>query len=500
MKRYQKVLGKRKRKIERRLAGVMKDRGGPVMMAGQNIRYEVSAKTDGIGVGGIGAFHQLAQRIGLVRRIDERLQLLKVHLPYHESDHVLSPAYNILTGGMRLEDIELMRRDEVFLDALGARRIPDPTTSGDFTRRFGEADICILMDVINESRQVVWKEQAADILKDAFIDIDGTIAPTLGECKCGMEYNYTGVWGYHPLIVSLWNTKEVLYLVNRSGNVASHEGCAEWIDRALYLVQSHAQRVTLRGDTDFSLTKNFDRWSDGADFIFGMDASPGLVGRAEAVAKADWTALERKAKYVVQTEPREKPLNIKEAIVVEREFKNVKLVSEWVAKIRYRPGQCAKTYDLVILKKNLSVEKGEKVLFDDIRYFFYITTRVDLTPAKVVESANQRCDQENVIEQLKNGVNAMRIPVNDLLSNWAYMVIAALAWNLKSWFAMMMPDREKGRVMLKMEFRRFLNNIIRLPCQIIRQGRQIIYRLMSYNPWMSDFLKTWEVIRQFSTA
>lgn len=159
MKRYQKVLGKRKRKIERRLAGVMKDRGAPVM-AGRNIRYEVSAKTDGIGVGGIGAFHQLAQRIGLVRRIDERLQLLKVHLPYHESDHVLNPVYNILAGGMRLEDIELRRGDSVFLDALGASRIPDPTTSGDFMRRFGEKDIYTLMDVINESRQEVWKGKA----------------------------------------------------------------------------------------------------------------------------------------------------------------------------------------------------------------------------------------------------------------------------------------------------------------------------------------------------
>jgi len=469
-------------------------------MAGRNIRYEASAKTNGIVVGGIGAIHQMVQRIGLARRIDERLQLLKVHLPYHESDHVLSPAYNLLTGGMRLEDIELRRGDSVFLDALGARRIPDPTTSGDFTRRFGEQDIYTLMAVINESRQEVWKKKAGKILQEAFIDIDGTIAPTLGECKCGMEYNYTGVWGYHPLIVSLWNTKEVLYLVNRSGNVASHDGCASWIDRSIELVKPHARRVTLRGDTDFSLTMNFDRWSDGADFIFGMDACPGLVGRANAVAEADWTALERKAKHVVKTEPREKPLNVKEAIVVEREFKNVKLTSEWVTKIRYRPAKCAKTYDLVILKKNLSLEKGEKVLFDDIRYFFYITTRTDLTPAEVVESANQRCDQENVIEQLKNGVNAMRVPVNDLLSNWAYMVIAALAWNLKSWFAMMMPDREKGRVMLKMEFRCFLNNIIRLPCQIIRQGRQIIYRLMSYNPWMADFLKTWEVIRRFSTA
>lgn len=499
MRAYPKILRARKRRIERRLAGQMADRGAPVM-AGRNIHYEVSAKTQGIGVGGIGAFHQLAQRIGLVRRIDERLHLLKVHLPYHESDHVLNPAYNILAGGMRLEDIELRRQDSAFLDAVGASRIPDPTTSGDFTRRFGEEDIRVLLDVINETRLGVWEAKAGELLKDALLDIDGTVARTLGECKGGMEFNHTGVWGYHPLIVSLANTKEVLYLVNRPGNVVSHEGCAEWIDRAIRLVKPHAQRVTLRGDTDFSLTRHLDRWSERVDFIFGMDACAGLVERANAVPEAAWSVFERPAKHTVKTKPRRKPLNVKEPIVVEREFKNVKLTSEWVTKIRYRPARCGKTYDLVILKKNLSVEKGERVLFDDIRYFFYITTRSDLTPAKVVGLANGRGDQENVIEQLKNGVNAMRMPVDNLLSNWAYMVIAALAWNLKAWFAMLMPDRKQGRVVLKMEFRRFLNNFIRLPCQIIRQGRRIIYRLLSYNPWMADFLETWEVIRRFSTA
>ena len=469
-------------------------------MAGRNIHYEVSEKMQGIGVGGIGAFHQMAQRIGLVKGIDEELHLLKVHLPYHESDHVLNLSYNILVGGMRIEDIELRRQDATFLDGLGAERIPDPTTSGDFTRRFKESDIHVLMKVINAARQRVWKRKANGWLKEAVLDVDGTMAETLGECKVGTDINYRGVWGYHPLMVSLANTKEVLYLVNRPGNVVSHEGCASWIDEAIDLVKPHAERVTIRGDTDFSLTKHLDDWSEKADFVLGMNACRWFIRRAEAVPQADWTVLKRKAKYTIKTEARKKRENVKEAVVVEREYRNTKRKSEWVTRIQYRPRKCRKTYDLVIVKKNLSVEKGERVLFDDIRYSFYITTRRDLSDTAVVELANGRGDQENVIEQLKNGVNAMRMPVNDLLSNWAYMVMAALAWNLKAWFAMMMPDREKGRVVIKMEFRRFLNCFIRLPCQIIREGRQLIYRLLTYNAWLPDFLRTWEAIRVFSTA
>jgi hypothetical protein len=499
VRQYPKILRARKRRIERRLAGQMTDQGRPIL-AGRNIHYEVSEKAQGMGVGGLGAFHVLAQRVGLVKVLDRRLELLKVHLPYHESDHVLSMAYNILAGGQRLEDLELLRQDASFLDALGANRIPDPTTAGDFTRRFGESDIVALMDAINAARQRVWRWQGDGWLQEAFIDLDGTMAPTLGECKAGMEISHQGVWGYHPLIVSLANTKEVLYLVNRPGNVPSHADSAVWIDRAIALVKPHAARVTLRGDTDFSLTEHFDRWSEEADFVFGMDACKGLVQRAEELPESTWGPLHRAAKHVVQTDPRTRPENVKEPIVVAREFTNVKLVSEQVAKMSYRPTKCGKTYALVILRKNLSVEKGEAVLFDDIRYFFYITTRTDLTPAAVVALANGRCNQENVIEQLKNGVNAMRVPVNDLLSNWAYMVIAALAWNLKAWFALTLPDPEKSGVVLRMEFRRFLNTFIRLPCQIIRQGRRIVYRLVGYNAWMADFLRTWEAIRRLTPA
>ena len=111
----------------------------------------MAERVQGINCGGIGAMHLLVQRVGLMKDIDRSLELLKVHLPYHESDHVLNIAYNILAGGVRLEDIELRRQDENFLNGLGAQRIPDPTTAGDFTRRFDEADILSLQECFNRA-------------------------------------------------------------------------------------------------------------------------------------------------------------------------------------------------------------------------------------------------------------------------------------------------------------------------------------------------------------
>jgi len=298
--------------------------------------------------------------------------------------------------------------------------------------------------------------------------------------------------------VSLANTREVLYLVNRPGNVASHSESVGWIDRAIGWVSSVADRVTVRGDTDFTHTAQLDRWNEqGTRFILGFDAHPKLVALAEGLAASAWQRLKRLPKYRILTEPRTKGVRYKEQIVVEKEFENQKLLGEDVAEIEYQPGKCGYPYRVVILRKNISVQRGENVLFDEVRYFFYITNRPDKA-AKIVGLANGRCDQENVIEQMKNGVNAMRMPVNDLLSNWAYMVMAALAWNLKAWYGLLMPNRERGLELVRMEFRRFLHAIVLLPCQIVRTARRVIYRILGYNNWLKDFFATWERVRQMA--
>ena len=475
------------------------------MLAARNIQYELSDRTRGIACGGIGVMHLLARRTGLVQAIDRRLRLLKVHLPYHESDHVLNVAYNILAGGTCLQDIELQRRQEAYLDALGAQRIPDPTTEGDFCRRFKIPDIEALMETINEVRLGVWKLQPAEFFTQAVIDADGTLAPTYGQCKEGMDISYKGQWGYHPLLVSLANTGEVLSLVNRSGNRPSSEGAARRFDQAAALCRRAGfKKILFRGDTDFTQTGELDRWdAQGVGFIFGIDAMYNLTTMADFLPKSAWKRLVRRPKHEVGTQERVWPQNVKERIVREREFENIRLRSESVAELDYRPVKCRQAYRLVIVRKNLSVQKGEQRLFDDVRYFFYLTNDRISPAAAIVPAANGRCNQENLIEQLKNGARAMEMPVGDLVSNWAYMVMASLAWTLKAWLAMMLPEEGRWRdkykaqklSLLKMEFKTFLNGLMRLPCQIVRTGRRIVYRLLSWNPWQEVLLRAVQELR-----
>jgi hypothetical protein len=476
------------------------------MYRARNIQYEHSDRVRGLASGGIGAMHQLAQRTGLVDAIDRHVEVLKVALPYHESDHVLGIAYNVLCGGTCLQDIEQRRQDEVYLDALGAQRIPDPTTAGDFCRRFDEGSIEALQTAINETRVRVWRAQPAAFFDEAIIDADGTLAETTGQCKEGMDIAYTGVWGYHPLVVSLANTQEPLFLVNRSGNRPSAEGAAARFDQAHALCRGAGfQRITFRGDTDFSQTSHVDRWDrDGVRFVFGYDARANVIREADALPARAWRPLVRRSSHEVQTEPRHRPVNVKETTIVARAFKNFRLESEAVAEFAYQPTACAKPYRMVVVRKNISVEQGEQRLFDEIRYFFYLTNDHETAAADVVFLANDRCNQENLIDQLKHGVGATRMPVDTLLSNWAYMVMAALAWTLKAWFALRLPTTgrwaaryaaEKTAV-LRMEFKAFLHAFILIPVQVVRTSRRLVFRLLAWNPWQAVFLRGVDQLHQ----
>ena len=496
-----------KRRIERRLNRDAAISGESPMFAAQNIRYEIGTRTQAVPCGGIGAIHRMARHIGLIEAIDSRLHLLTYHLPYHESDHVLNITYNLLCGGECLEDIELRRNDEVFLNALGTERIPDPTTAGDFCRRFEPEDVLALQDAIDEARQRVWKQQPSQFFEQATIDMDGTLVPTQGECKEGVDISYNGIWGYHPLVLTLAETGEVLTLLNRPGNRPSHEGAAEAAGDALRLCFGAGfRRVLLRGDTDFTQTKHLDDWTDDprVQFIFGINVMANLTAIAEKLPVESWSRLHRRVKRQRTSAERKRPRKLKRDIVREREFETIRLKHEEIAECEYRPSACKKTYRLVIVKKNLSVERGESVLFEDIRYFMYLTNDRSSSAEQIVFMANDRCDQENVLGELKNSVTGLRAPVDNLVSNWAYMVMGCLAWNLKAWWSLLIPVRpgrwaerhrsEKAKV-LRMKFKRFVSTFIQMPCQIIRTGRRIIYRLLSWNAWQPVFFRTFDVLR-----
>jgi Transposase DDE domain group 1 len=343
-----------KRKIRQRLDRLVTAPSPNPVFTASNIPYEAAAKTRGIACSGIGAIQLLVRKLGPAKAIDERLHLLTFHFPYHVSDHVLNFASNALCHGSCLDDIELRRNDVVFLDALGADRIPDPTTAGDFCRRFSPEDVETLQDVCDQTRLKVWQKQPADFFDEAVLDVDGTLVATGAGCKQGVVIAYDGTWGYHPLILALANTGAVLSLVNRP----SHEGAAEQLDLSILLCrQAGFRRVYLRGDTDFTQTVPLDAWdAEGVRFLFGIDAMLNLKAIAAGLPASDWVELQRPPQYTAQGTPRRRPEKVKDRIVRERGFETLTRLREDVAEVSYQPTACQESYRLIIVRQRIAVE------------------------------------------------------------------------------------------------------------------------------------------------
>jgi hypothetical protein len=214
------------------------------MIAPPALRYELADRAQAMCAGGLGVVQELVRQLDLAEIINRGCPIFKLRLPYSEADHVLNIAYNLLAGGTCLEHLELRRLDEAYLNALGAERIPDPTTAGDFCRRFTNWDVFALSEALHEAREKVWRQQPDSFFDLAVIEADGTMVETCGEHKEGIGMNYKKEWGYHPLVMTLAHTREVLYVVNRPGNRPSHEGADR--DREGVHEQTLGERVRRR--------------------------------------------------------------------------------------------------------------------------------------------------------------------------------------------------------------------------------------------------------------
>jgi hypothetical protein len=471
------------------------------MIGTPTIQYELAEKQQAISAGGLGAMMQLIEQFDLRKTINQAIPLFKLHLPYDEADHVFNIALNLLAGGSCLDHLETRRTDEAYLNAVGAERIPDPTTAGDFCRRFGEFDVLKLAQAFNEVRLCIWRQQPDEFFDVAIIEVDGTMVETSGQRKEGIGMNYKKRWGYHPLVVTLANTGEPLYIVNRSGNRPSHEHAPFFIDLAVKLCRKAGfRRIIVRGDTDFALTEYFDRWTrEGVEFVFGIDAMPKLVGIADSLEKTEWKPLRRRHKKPPQTAKRRRRPNYRQAVVEENGYENKRLKAEHIAEFDYQPGKCSRNYRVVALRKEVEVTRRQQKLFDDEPFFFYVSNASfsARSARQIVFAANDRCDQENTISQLK-ACGALAAPLDNLVSNWAYMVIASLAWSLKIWSGLRIRPRgsseakqqqaETKRRVVRMDFQTFCQRLIQIPAQIIRQSRRLIYRLLSYRESMEPLL------------
>jgi Transposase DDE domain group 1 len=459
---------------------------------------EVDQRSEVTPYGGLALATEFVRRFKVAQRIDQHVRVFKLNRPYHESDHVLAQAFNLYVGGTCIEDVASLQHSEAVLRILGACRIPDPTTAGDFLRRLHETEHQLpgLRRAIDEVQAEVWRRQRrgrpprnADW---SIIDVDGHVKPLYGVQKQGAEF-HKSTWCYQPLVVSLAGTGECLAIRNRPGNIRSSDGTAAVLDDVLPQVQQRGGKLLVRGDSDF------DRGDiraacrrRGAHFAFVGRAFADRPKLVETIAEPQWrpfrtrahrakVALQQRAAY----RPRCKRPNRRRACARARDFKELRLVKQWLAELPQVDARTGEPYRLVIRRQLIEIHKGQQHLFDEYRYRYIVTDLpATVTTQEVVDLTYERCDQENVIAQLGSGLAAWRMPVAEFDGNSAWLEIARLAWNLGKWIAqLVLPDE-----VVRWEWKRFRQAFVYAAAQVVRASRQIIIRFSAAHRWFESLV------------
>ena len=436
-----------------------------------------SEPSDTTPYGGLALAASLVRSLGIAKDLNRELSLLASHRPFHESDHVLTHVYNLYSGGTCIEDIADLQTSEPVRRILGANRVPDPTTAGDFLRRFDAESLQSLDRVIDQAQEKVWKRRYGKKKAErAIVDLDSCVRPVYGDQKEGTDFTYKGSFGYHPLVISLADTMECLRLVNRSGNTPSADGSENHLRELFPMLGRRFKQVIVRGDSAFAKQAIFDACEEaGHSFAIVSPQQQNFASLFEALPGEAWRPYRQQKNEVPTCKRRQRGRNRRQERARARNKRNLQLKKQWIAEIPYRPERSNQTYRLIARYQEIE-EHEQGHLFMLTRFRFILSNLPPSVAAeKVMDLTYQRCDQENLIEQLQSGVTAMRMPTGGMLSNAAFMTCARLAHNLKPWLAQTALPRET----MRWEWKRFRRAFVYCAVRVVHASRQTHVRFAS---------------------
>jgi hypothetical protein len=445
--------------------------------------------------GGLVLAQQFVRRFRIAQRVDESLRLFRRHAPYHESDHVLALAYTLYADGTCLEDQSALQGSEAVRRLVGACRIPDPTTAGDFLRRFRTVqDVEQLSEVIDEVQAAVWSKPARGVRRRrkkeefALVDLDGHVKPLYGVQKEGADFSYDRRWSYQPLVVSLGGSGECLKVVNQPGNCRSSEAAAKALKEVLPWVKRYFLNALVRGDTDFDRSDVYNAVIDeGAYFAIGGRLYPNRAALVEAIAEESWRPFVPRAdrEEGSRSSRRVRRANYRRNKAQDRGFRTLRTVKQWVSEIAYQPTGLGFACRMIVRRILIEESDGQGALFEHFRYRLVLTNLPrSYSPRQIIDLSYQRCDQENVIEQFGVGIAGWRMPVAEFMGNSAWLQIARLAWNLGKWIAQIALPGE----VVRWEWKRFRRHFVYIAAKVLKEGRSLVVRLAGSHRFLPDIL------------
>jgi len=325
------------------------------------------------------------------------------------------------------------------------------------------------------------------------------MTPASGVQKEGADFSYNGKWSYHPILISMASTGECLAVVNRPGNMTSADGADEAVDGVLEWARPHFDDVLVRGDSAFD-RQNLREVIEHHDGFFAF-VGRGHEGRPEQAAaipedafhpfltRADRRRERRRRER--DYKPRPKKRSRRRQRSRERNYVEKLQTKQWIAEMTYQPPRQPNVYRLVVRRKLIERRLGQVHLFDDYEYAWVVTNLPNNFSAEdVIDHTYQRCDQENLIEQMGSGLAGWRMPVAEFDGNSAWLEIARLAWNIGKWIAqLVLPDE-----VTRWEWKRFRLHYVLVPAQLIKRARQMWVRLMGARSTVDPLLLAFEAL------
>lgn len=441
---------------------------------------------------GVVIARNLIRKLGIAEAIDGNISILERHRPYHESDHVLNIVYNFLTGGEALVDIARLREDRSFLKVLGAEGVPDPTTAGDFLARFSDADIAGFQSTLEKIQNNAFSLLDKKRRKRATIDGDSSIHEVYGKKKEGADYSYNNKWSYNALYMSIAETGDMVYQELRSGSTYSSAGAREKLPGIIERLQGYFGEMRFRGDSAFydkEIVKVCNK--RGVEFYIVADQTGKLLGRVMEIEEGQWKPFHEGKPQGKgrrnRVQKRKKRKNHKKAVALRRNLTLKVRGKAEVASFEYQPIDWEKPYRFVV-KRTEIIDKTHQLYFEDklCKYAYHIiATNSKKNDAQVMQVAQRRANQENLIKDFKDGLGLSHVPTGFFNANKVYFLIAALAWNIKTWILNLLKIGD-GAVM---RFKRFLYKWIYRASIVSTTGRNTVLIRMAPDGYFHRFKK-----------
>jgi len=405
---------------------------------------------------GLSLFYAMAEILKIPKSLDDHVQVKQRDSGYPESEHILALAANAFVGGDFLDDLEALREDDGIKMAIGRKEIPDPTTAGDFCRRFSRGHILQINKAFAEIEHEVYKKRKD--VSDLTIDVDAKVHEVYGKKKQGAAKAYNGVYSLQPMYAFADETDELLHVEVRSGNTHPGAKAVSYLRRLAKKIPSSVEKIYLRSDSAFYNREVVEFCEEkGWEFSITADQTAALLRAINTLAPDAWCQ------------------DTEDAEIAYGEF-------------TYNPVKWKKGCRYLVRREREKEKQGQKALFEKYSYYVVVTNKEGEVKALMKTHAGRgRCEKR--IGQFTNEFLS-HLPLKEFMANWVYLLCAQLAYNLSLWIRdLVLPKGYR-----KKHIKRIRRTIGLIASKVISGGRQISLRISLLHHWWRDFVQAWEKI------